>query len=334
MTFNRTAPSGPTWDVVATIAEPRPLVLAFVAHHIQQGARRLHLYFDRVDAETLAMVRALPQVRAVDCNAAFWARHGRRPPAQIRRQLANAAKAFAQASSDWLLHCDADEYLSDGKALRSALSGVSPAVQVVKLHGWERCFLDDSPLVSVFDGAFRGAAPAKAEPLLQRAYGDIAQFLHNGLVAYSGTKALTRVGAPLNVGIHDSFARDGNGRSIRKAVVARQIARDVKILHYDGLTPRSTTQKMIAKVQDLRLRKGRGLRPHRLAQLAAIDDGLATEVGFWRLRRVPDAAQATLRDLGVLTEIPFDPRPAVRSIWPGLTLDYTPDAFDRWLQVA
>ena len=48
---------GASWAVVATVDEPAPLVAAFVAHHLNEGAREVHLFLDKPDPETVALIR-------------------------------------------------------------------------------------------------------------------------------------------------------------------------------------------------------------------------------------------------------------------------------------
>ena len=50
-----------SWAVVATVDEPAPLVAAFVAHHLNEGAREVHLFLDKPDPETVALIGTIEQ---------------------------------------------------------------------------------------------------------------------------------------------------------------------------------------------------------------------------------------------------------------------------------
>ena len=63
----------PSWAVVATVDEPAPLIIAFVAHTLSLGPKALHLFLDRPNPEAEAALRGLPNLHLVVCDAGHWA---------------------------------------------------------------------------------------------------------------------------------------------------------------------------------------------------------------------------------------------------------------------
>jgi len=100
------------WAVVATIAEPAPLTLAFVAHHLRLGASEVHIYLDEPKDPVGEILETVAGVRVVRCHRDHWRRLGvRRPKRQNNRQSFNATDARSVSGVPFLLSCDADEFL-------------------------------------------------------------------------------------------------------------------------------------------------------------------------------------------------------------------------------
>ena len=114
----------PTWAVVATVDEPPAVVQAFVAWHLALGASQVFIYCDRPNDPVQSILAHLAQVTVVGCDAAHWLRVGKsRPRRHEVRQVRNARDADARAKTDWILHCDADEFVWAGVSVQSVLAG-------------------------------------------------------------------------------------------------------------------------------------------------------------------------------------------------------------------
>ena len=184
----------PTWGIVATIDEPPQLVKAFVAHHLSMGARELHLFLDRDSEELRTALAPLPEVHLTVANSAFWdeVNGGHRPAHIMRRQAKITRIAYARAGVDWLLHCDADEFLADGPAFARLLARQAADVKALQLLMCERAYLSGAPRDGLFDGVFRREVPA-FDDWGAGVYGRYAKFMTDGLTGHTLGKGVARM---------------------------------------------------------------------------------------------------------------------------------------------
>ena len=264
----------PNWSVVATVDEPAALVLAFALHHLELGAAQIHLFLDGPNPQAEAVLRDLPQVQLVVCDTAHWAASVRRqkPKLHTGRQVVNANIAYAQTRSDWLLHCDCDEFVRDGAALTEELSGTGPNRVYLKLPVAERVYPPEAPpeATDPFDGIFRFPL-TDFDMLGPQIYGDLAPFLKDGVTGHRAGKAVVRTGLPITMGIHSP---DGPP--------PHQTARS-RLLHFDGLTRLHYKIKLLRRAHEPPITRPLRHGPARIAQ-------------YDRLRAVVDQPDQ-LRDL-------------------------------------
>lgn len=102
-----------SWVVHSTVDEPIELLSAFVAHYLAIGASEIHLCLDRRNEEALDVLGPLKEVKITICDEAYWSasERGQRPISQADRQVTNLRRAYNSSKHDWLLFCDADEFL-------------------------------------------------------------------------------------------------------------------------------------------------------------------------------------------------------------------------------
>ena len=311
-------------DIVTTLREPLPLTLAFVAHHLEQGVRCLHLYFDDPDDAAIGLLSTLRQVRVTACDAAYWSRHGGRPAMIVARQTANAQDAQRHARSPWLLHCDADEFLIQTRYILRVLGAADDDLSVLRLRVWERCFAPLDPSPGVFGGICRGPVLAPAA-----VYGSLSSELTRGMAAYAGCKSITRVGAGLAIGIHDSARM--NGAAARQRPVRRRMLHLPQIVHFDGLTPAHAAAKLIDRGHDIPVaRRPAIMSPARSAQITALAAGTVEPVTYFRrLRGLTPAAYQALLAQGAVMPMPVNPAAAAARRWPQTAVLFQPEVFDR-----
>lgn len=287
----------PNWSVVATADEPAALVLAFALHHLELGAAQIHLFLDGPNPEAEAVLRDLPQVQLVVCDTAHWAASVRRqkPKLHTGRQLVNANIAYAQTRSDWLLHCDCDEFVRDGAALTGELSDTGPDRVYLKLPVAERAYLP-APVTAAqtedpFDGIFRFPMSDFAT-IGPQIYGDLAPFLKDGVTGHRAGKAVVRTGLPISMGIHSP-----DGPPPHKTARSR-------LLHFDGLTRLHYQIKLLRRAHEPPISRPLRHGPARIAQ-------------FDRLRGLvdhPDQARALVEQLKGLTARQIDDLRATESL--------------------
>ena len=183
----------PTWGIVATVDEPPQLVAAFAAHHLALGAAEIHLYLDRPDPEVQRLLAGLDGVRVTVCDEQYWAASplGRRPPLPMGRQRQNANHAYARAGTDWLLHCDADEFVRSADKIERRMAKAPAGVAFLQLKMLERVRLADG-MAGIFDGIFRRPGMG-FEQWGEEVYGRFAKFLHSGITGHAGCRTGMRL---------------------------------------------------------------------------------------------------------------------------------------------
>lgn len=309
-----------SWAVVATVDEPAPLVAAFVAHHLNQGASAVHVFLDRPDAGTVARLRGMKGCVLTRCFKAYWQAHagGKRPRRHPMRQILNANLAYQHCEADWLVHCDADEFIRDGRALADELGAAPAACAHFRLGVAERVLMAGQPQEGLFEGIFRLPLRGDAWPL-DPVYGDLSAYLSHGLTGHSSGKAAVRTRRGLRLGIHEPEGR-----------IASLPVTSTPLLHFDGLTELAFRIKLLRRAHEPpRAGKSRH-SPGRQAQIAAIgqimaqpDRGAALVAG---LRSLRPEQRALLELLDLIDPRPFAPELA------GLQLDLTAATFDAMLR--
>jgi hypothetical protein len=252
----------PTWAIVATVDEPATLIAAFVRHHLAIGASEVHLYLDRPHPDLAPLIAGLAGCFVTLCDDAYWAASplGARPPHHVRRQKYNANAAFHLTRCGWLLHCDADEFVCDAAGLCAGLARLQDKTDPVgsarfglKLHNRERVWGPEAAIsdaaqagaattwdqTTVFSGCFRFPTELYDE-LIRDLFKPFGQYLNRGLSGHAAGKTVSRVGAPLDIGIHSATERGTHD-------TAKRAPSEVALYHFDGLTPLHYILKMLKR---------------------------------------------------------------------------------------
>lgn len=326
------APPEPSWGIAALVDEPLPLLQAFVGHHLHEGAAEIRLFPDRDDPALEAAMAAEPRVRVLRHDARNLWRMRRRPESLNGRQRQVAARAFAESGADWMLFCDADEFVTDGAALTRDLARVPDGVDAMRLPVRERVFAGPVPGTHIFEGDFRTPLAGKVDP--SKIYGDMARYLNRGVIGHAIGKTLYRRGADVDIGIHNGRYPEARGGGPLDSAVADEAA----LLHFDGLTALNWAIKLRRKTilaGTGKAPKGRR-HPGRLAQIEHVQGGTMESCLdlFEALATLPDALAERLERRGVLSRRSFDPRAQVAALWPDLDVEaaFDPEAYDALLR--
>jgi hypothetical protein len=322
--------SSSTWALVATIDEPPALVQAFVAWHLKIGAQHIYLYFDRPDDPAAELVSDMPNVTVVRCDNGYWlATSGGRSSRHQKRQVVNANHAYAQLEAGWLLHADADEYVWQDAKLSDVLGNAAPEVDFVRLMNVERMYRAETTAQTIFEGFFRKPYFAPADRAVEL-FGEDFLSTSRGLTGHSVGKSLTRAGLDLSISIHKPRA---SNKTANEALVPLRLE-DPKLLHFDGLTPFSWVYKLLRKADAVANFNGAKPSPHRQRQvdavLAAASDPAAAMALHDRLKCADETRAAELYWMGLSVDLPFDPQPALAKVFPGQSVDLSPEAIDDW----
>jgi hypothetical protein len=330
----------PTWSVHATVDEPLPLLQAFVAHYLSLGATGVHLALDRPDDDLIFALRAIDGVTLTLCDDRWWrsTKRGTRPGRTVQRQAVNATRHYRHIASDWMLSCDADEFLWPARPVADILRD-TPAEQAFRVFPVAERALRVGG-TTILDGPFRMYRPELASVVVGQ--GD---YFADGFMGHIRGKSITRRGLPIRIGTHRPVLNsdDSDDRSPGYPQKPDRVD-DALLLHFDGLTPlhlllkclrwydnglrdagndptqikftrKSTRTKLIQAVHQAR-GDGAALR-------ALLDQVLLTE------------AQADhLQAQGALLDLSPDFGSAMARHVPGLAPDLSVAAFDRALIAA
>lgn len=201
--------SEPKWGLVSTIKAPMRDVLGFAAYHLQRGAHRLYIYLDDPEAETFAALKAHPKVRPTLCDAAYWAKKGKRPGKHQARQTINAADAYGKrVEIDWLAHIDHDEFLVWDSPITEQLAALPDTclcarIRAVETLAWDGPETEPRP--------FKGfALPMKERRSITEAlYPNYGAHLNGGFLSHVAGKMIYRTGIEgFSVKIHNAFLGD------------------------------------------------------------------------------------------------------------------------------
>ena len=306
----------PSWAVVATVDEPAVLMQAFAAWHLALGAARVSLFFDRPDDPAADLLEGVPGVEVFRCGADHW--QGHRPAKHQVRQVHNANLIYHSCRSDWLLHCDADEYLWVAGGIQSALTALDPATDAAVVEVAERVYLPDQTATSIFAGAFRRPFMGTDRKGLA-VFGPDYLLTRRGLTGHSHGKAFVRCGRPVKMWIHRPRAPEP---------LVFQTLPKVTLLHFDGLTPTHWVEKLVRKADAFHHHGGMVPGPHRQAQIdALLSDASGGYLLHDRLKRVGGKVLRNLQSQGLLLQADFDPTPYLPH---GSDLSST--AFDRHMR--
>ena len=226
--------------------EPAALLAAWAGYHLDLGACEVHLCLDRPNAAVQDILARVPVVHLHLDGADGWAFQGvgRRPQGQNARQKYHASRILAQTGADWLLHCDADEFLFPtpvGESVEALLARVPADLTSVQVAVAERVTVRDRPKPDIFSGVFRLPWARFAEEG-QQVYDELTEvLLQRGICGHSMGKAMVRAGRGLFIGVHHGL-RTFDG-SVRDAAVAQGTG--LRVLHFDGLTRLHYLLKML-----------------------------------------------------------------------------------------
>jgi hypothetical protein len=313
-----------SWAVVATVDEPAALVAAFAAHHLAQGASEVFLFLDRPDAEAERLLAQLPNCHVTVCDDAYWLnlRPKGRPKQHPMRQIFNARSIYDRTSADWLLHCDADEYIRDPELMQQELDRAPAHLMYLRLQVAERAYPLGEIGSELFSGVFRYNLPnywETAAPI----YGDMMNFFHFGLTGHKAGKALVRTGFDQLMGIHGP-----EGRPRHRTIET------MRLLHFDGLTRLHFCLKLLRRAHEGVHGGNDRHGPARSTQFLTLKDSVADaemrEALVSLLKNLDAAQMEKLQAMECFDGRSFDPQPAARAA--GLALDLSVASFDAALK--
>ncbi|MDD8022322.1 MAG: glycosyltransferase family 2 protein [Paracoccaceae bacterium] len=324
-----------TWGVAALVDEPAALVAAFVAYHLDLGASEVHILLDRPNPEAQDLLAGVPGAFLHQAGEDGWAFNGvnKAPPRHLGRQKYHASRILAETSLDWIVHCDADEFILPlgGETVAGVLTPVRKGASWAKIHVAERVHCGDLPAPHLFTGAFRNRWPEFASEGGE-VYDDITRALLNyGLCGHQLGKSATRSGRDLFIGVHRPMREYGGGGND----VPHDGLSQMQLLHFDGITQLHYTLKMIRRAINARAKAPPKHSPARQLQFSVLAEGAndpaMTSALFYAAKVISEQQADLLEDKGVLSWYDHRIPARVERVLGAGAVDLSPAAFDRAL---
>ena len=321
----------PRWGVVATVDEPAALLAAWVAHHLAIGASELHLFLDRPNPEVELLLTGIPKVILHRSGEDGWKdRGGKRPDRHQARQSYNATRILGETTLDWLIHCDADEFLRLDASFEDELARVPEGIEWLLLTVEERVWTGGDIGADIFAGAFR--LPLSDFGLIGPAlYGaERAERLNSGLSGHDVGKACVRAGRGYVLNIH----RPASSRKATGCDLRSRRSEAVRLLHFNGMTRLQYIMKMLRRglvVLDGLSSPSSKARKLQFGHAIATARDPEAMTALWRDMQAVSAEELLmLEELGGITPAGTS-IPAETLALFGDRIDLSPAAFDRAL---
>jgi len=180
------------WGLVSTVKAAEDQVLAFVAHHLSLGAKRIWLYFDDPDDPVFARVAKLPGVTAIRCTSVYWALRGGSDERHQTRQARNARDAQRRCKLEWLGHIDVDEFLYAPRPVSEVLADIPADVPNLLMDPFEAMHDPTLPDDIFTARHFRGILHKPYRSLHPAIFGPVADMLGKGGLSHGIGKSFCR----------------------------------------------------------------------------------------------------------------------------------------------
>lgn len=212
-----------SWSTITVTKEKPEHVRAFVAWHLGAGADEVILFYDDPSGAVTDFDH-LPQVRVILGNTEYWS-DSVRPNSRGARQVHGATMAYGLARTDWVLHCDTDEFVY-GEAIPSLLGAVPTDMATAQILPIERIFSDDE-IDQSYSNIFRSPIRPKHARKLAKIY-EYPHQLTQGLRGHRNGKVFIRSG------LEDIIIRPHNAEIsgvLQNDPILRATLSDLKLLH-------------------------------------------------------------------------------------------------------
>lgn len=289
----------PTFSVAAMVRETAGVLARFAAHYTELGAAQVRLFYDGTAEEADTAGRAAlerdPRVVVTVCDAAFWEERGGRPDLIRDRQSRLSALALEQAEADWLLICDADEFVAAGMPMTDFLAALpAEGADSVVISPAESFWLEGEDYCTPFTAShFRRVCHNRLLwPLIALGtYGRRAPLFRRGVLGHAAGKQFLRRGSRFDlIRVHNAWR---GGRAV--SVWARRIdpaLGAVELAHFDAVSLAGWDAKFARNAAEPNPAWMQGKTAARRRQFQAYAAAAS---------RGPEALEALFRDLYVLS---------------------------------
>lgn len=182
----------PEWGLVTTVKAPQAKVLAFLAWHLDLGAAHIWVCFDDPKDPAFDLVASLPQVTAIRCDDAWWAKGNARPDRHQNRQARNAQSILKRCPYPWLGHIDIDEFLQPDQDISDILGALPKHQVMARMEPFEALHDPNLPSDIFTARHFRAALKPRFAALRAEILGQYAQILPEAMLSHSVGKVFFR----------------------------------------------------------------------------------------------------------------------------------------------
>jgi hypothetical protein len=240
------------------MAEKESVILSFVKHYIKIGAMEIFIYLDhqnQVEKLDLPDLSDYPQVSVFECDNSFWEVGQKQTGQSVTELDKKLVKVFRDAieknSSEWLLFCDADEFLSGPTSFNSTLSRLPESLKGVRIRNTEAVWATGSAPYAQFSCDYERVPFPKTTLgriiLPWFVYGAAWRELSRGTTGHVQGKHILRKGAvPDRMTSHSSFIE---GEDLPFLHVVHPPAKEFRIVHFDALSYERWVEKWCRRLQ-------------------------------------------------------------------------------------
>lgn len=164
----------PTFSVCTLCRDTPYNVRRFVSWYLDQGAERIHVFFDNPDDPAIDELRQFEKVKVYPLTNEVRSRiaHPAVTVHELQKKVGDLV--YQELATDWLLRIDCDELVTSfNGSLRDFLKSIPDECEVVVVAPYEETLLSETGKV-----VFRGAV--KDPELLEQIYGEAAGALASG----------------------------------------------------------------------------------------------------------------------------------------------------------
>lgn len=224
-----------SFSTTSLVRESPEVILRYARYYASVGVDDILLFWDGDDTPTLPPVAGLSLTA---CDAEFWAGLGGRPEGLEARQAAVYGVAMQRCRSDWLLICDADEYVFGDPHLGDWLDRIPGHADAVRIPVAEAVWgPGDDPGTAFGSTWFRTAWPReRLWRLLGRSvYGDVAPLMRRGLLGHVEGKQVVRTGRTYSAISNMGAEQDGRPVGRPASAISANLA-GLWLGHFDAIS--------------------------------------------------------------------------------------------------
>lgn len=295
-----------SFSVCLMAREPAEVIRRFVSYYHGIGAERIFVYLDGVpeagEASEIEEVAAKPYVSLSFCDEVFWSDALGAQERFLTTKLSHIFRTcIAHNGSDWLLFCDADEFLATDRSVSEILDLVPPSVPGIRIHNTEAIWGPEDNIHGLFDCGYerRGFSRWGKFFLSPLTYGRAWIALKRGTSGHVEGKHMLRRGVePEKMGSHFSTV---NGAPVPYLHELKPELSETRIVHYDAMGYERWLSKWLMRINRTTVSNTMSKsRLHLLREIQASVDNGTSEQAFRRYNALNRWQLFVLKVLGLV----------------------------------